>query len=367
MATPVLLPTNQAKFLDPDGTINKVWMRFLQTLTSQAGGISGIIPVTSGGTGHGAAGAATANAIGALAEANNLSDLSNDATARTNLGLGSIAVENSPLALSKGGTGDGTNFSWTGASKTLIANTVTSDGSGLSMTSPAPAVNVNSGQVLLQSGNVTGTGSSGNVTLAAGNATAGAAGDVRMQAGAVTSGGAGVLLFQAGAATSGIAGEAEFFGGNCTTGTSGPCIIKAGNASTSGIGGDVQIVAGNSVTGTCGDVTITGGQSPSGPGGSSKIGNVSLTVGFSGAASGKASLINSFSNPVVQISDDGVHSGGTLGFYGATPVLQPTGYGTPTNGAHQASFDATTITLINLAKAVAQLIIDLKSEGILGA
>jgi hypothetical protein len=40
---------------------------------------------------------------------------------------------------------------------------------------------------------------------------------------------------------------------------------------------------------------------------------------------------------------------------------QSTGYGTPTNGAKQASFDATSITLVNLAKCVAQLIVDLKA------
>ena len=44
-----------------------------------------------------------------------------------------------------------------------------------------------------------------------------------------------------------------------------------------------------------------------------------------------------------------------------------TGYGTPTNGAKQPSFDATTITLGNLAAAVAQLIADLKTHGLLGA
>ena len=38
-----------------------------------------------------------------------------------------------------------------------------------------------------------------------------------------------------------------------------------------------------------------------------------------------------------------------------------TGYGTPTNGARQSSFDATSITLPNLAACVAQLIIDLKA------
>ena len=62
-------------------------------------------------------------------------------------------------------------------------------------------------------------------------------------------------------------------------------------------------------------------------------------------------------------------SGGvaTLGLYGATPVAQSTGYGTPVNGAKSASFDATTIVHLDLAKVVAQLIIDLKSLGVVAA
>lgn len=56
-----------------------------------------------------------------------------------------------------------------------------------------------------------------------------------------------------------------------------------------------------------------------------------------------------------------------LGFFGATPVAEVSGYGTPTGGSHQSSFAAGSITLPNLAAAVAQLIIDLKSYGLIGA
>lgn len=53
----------------------------------------------------------------------------------------------------------------------------------------------------------------------------------------------------------------------------------------------------------------------------------------------------------------------------STQVLaqQITGYGTPTGGSHQASFAAGAITLPNLAAAVAQLIVDLKTHGMIGA
>jgi len=58
---------------------------------------------------------------------------------------------------------------------------------------------------------------------------------------------------------------------------------------------------------------------------------------------------------------------GAFGCNGAAVQVASIGYGTPTNGAKQASFDATAITLPNLAKATAQLIIDLKAIGFLAA
>jgi hypothetical protein len=65
-------------------------------LTKSGNTISLIIPVpvADGGTGATAAGPTAANNIGALASANNLSELTNQATARSNLGLGSAAVKN---------------------------------------------------------------------------------------------------------------------------------------------------------------------------------------------------------------------------------------------------------------------------------
>jgi hypothetical protein len=54
---------------------------------------------------------------------------------------------------------------------------------------------------------------------------------------------------------------------------------------------------------------------------------------------------------------------------GTNQVVGPQigGYGTPTGGSHQASFAAGSITLANLAAAVAQLIVDLKTHGLIAA
>lgn len=59
---------------------------------------------------------------------------------------------------------------------------------------------------------------------------------------------------------------------------------------------------------------------------------------------------------------------GKLGFFAAASGgAKAVGYGTPTGNAYQASFSAAAITLPNLAAAVAQIILDLKSYTLIGA
>ena len=104
-------------------------------------------------------------------------------------------------------------------------------------------------------------------------------------------------------------------------------------------------------------------------GGCSMNSNDGLTVGISSAAGGttytSGLYVNNYTNAVVRCGFNG--SLGTLGFFTAASLSpQISGYGTPTGGAHQASFAAGSITLPNLAAAVAQLILDLKTYNLIG-
>lgn len=59
--------------------------------------------------------------------------------------------------------------------------------------------------------------------------------------------------------------------------------------------------------------------------------------------------------------------GGSVGFYGATPVVRSAGWGTPTGPAKLASFPGASATLVQCSAAIAQIITDLKSLGLYGA
>lgn len=73
-------------------------------------GLTTPLSVAQGGTGASSAGATAANNIGALAITNNLSDLNSPATARTNLGLGTMATQNSNAVTITGGSISGVTF-----------------------------------------------------------------------------------------------------------------------------------------------------------------------------------------------------------------------------------------------------------------
>jgi len=92
-----------------------IWQKIDNTdLVSSVNGQTGVVVLT-------------ASSVGALAIANNLSDLANTTTARTNLGLGSIATQNANAVAITGGTIDNTVIGGTtpaaGTFTTLTANT----------------------------------------------------------------------------------------------------------------------------------------------------------------------------------------------------------------------------------------------------
>lgn len=99
--------------------------------------------------------------------------------------------------------------------------------------------------------------------------------------------------------------------------------------------------------------------------------NYAVIAGASGAGTVNYALYASAggagTNYGLYVNAGDTYLAGKFSCNAATPQAASTGYGTPINGAKQASFDATSITLVNLAKATAQLIIDLKAVGLLAA
>lgn len=87
-----------------------------------------------------------------------------------------------------------------------------------------------------------------------------------------------------------------------------------------------------------------------------------------GASSNHAVTINTNNTARISIAAGGaVTVAGTFACNGVVPGAQPTGYGTPTGAARQASFNAATISLPNLAAHVAAMTIDWKGTGAVAA
>lgn len=109
------------------------------------------------------------------------------------------------------------------------------------------------------------------------------------------------------------------------------------------------------------------------------VANATVTAGAVRMAQGTAILFDATGTPQKLLSQGlGMDHFGTGGFAnrllnaGGLQVLshqvvgpQIAGYGTPTGNANQGSFNAATITLPNLAAGVAQLILDLKTHGLI--
>lgn len=62
-----------------------------------------------------------------------------------------------------------------------------------------------------------------------------------------------------------------------------------------------------------------------------------------------------------------IQTAGGLGIHGATAPAQVTGFGTPTGAAVVANFSGAAATLVNCSNTIAEILIILKSHGIIGA
>lgn len=85
------------------------------------------------------------------------------------------------------------------------------------------------------------------------------------------------------------------------------------------------------------------------------------------AASGTAGTAASTTTKMALSNLGALSLFGSIGINNVSPPAQPTGYGTPTGGALVSSFAAGSITAAQVAAELAQLILDLKKYGILGA
>lgn len=98
----------------------------------------------------------------------------------------------------------------------------------------------------------------------------------------------------------------------------------------------------------------------------------SLTLTYNAASL----ILPGAANIVTQAGDEAIFTSDATGKWRCVNYMRANGtflgpaiagYGTPTGGARQSSFAAGSITLANLAAAVAQLIVDLKTQGLLAA
>lgn len=124
----------------------------------------------------------------------------------------------------------------------------------------------------------------------------------------------------------------------------------------------MRLQGGNLLIGTTTGITGTGGFALAGTTDSSSTTTGALQCAGGGAFA-KSLTIGGSAGNFLNIAN----STGALKING-TQVIGPriTGYGTPTGGVNQGSFAAGSITLANLAASVAQLILDLKTHGVLG-
>jgi hypothetical protein len=94
---------------------------------------------------------------------------------------------------------------------------------------------------------------------------------------------------------------------------------------------------------------------------SSAIAFVSGGLQFLTAPSGTAG------NPITYSTVFQLTQAGAVGFHGASPVGQTTGFGTPTGNVVIANFPGATATLVQTSETVAEILVILKGLGLIGA
>ena len=179
---------------------------------------------------------------------------------------------------------------------------------GMSISCPAPTLAAQTGTYLdISAGAGSTTGDGGYAGLAGGSAPG--------------SGLGGGLFLRAGDSLSGTAGNVELYaGGSSGAGGGGPIDIIAGDGGTSG--GYINIAAGGvsaSYAGNGGDITITSGLAD-GAGT-----NGSIEISLAGIVAIAISPANATATSPVKI-----------GFFGATPVVKPTGVAVTAAAIHGA-------------------------------
>jgi hypothetical protein len=164
----------------------------------------------------------------------------------------------------------------------------------------ASATNGNGGGFTFTPGNALGTGTGGGATFNTGSGRDG--GNLRFTAANGTVNGGNVIFNSGNGDSAGIGGSFTMTAGlGSTTASGGNFEMTAGAAASSGAGGNFTMLAGASVTGTGGAFTFASGFG---------IPNGSI---YLGADSGTVIEITQDATPNLQ-----------LGFFGATPVAQPT-------------------------------------------
>jgi hypothetical protein len=241
-----------------------------------------------------------------------------------------------------GAFGGSANFTYTSGTNTLTTGNITGSGPAVGILAPALTIQPRAPTALEAAGGLNlitpnaalANGTAGQVSLLGGN-------------GLGTGGGGGASLRSGNGGTNGTGGLVRLLGGTgFGTGSGGSFSAIAGGAQSSGNGGSCSFQSGGSIgSGNGGNITFTAGAATNGNGGS-----ITFTTQFSGGAGvprikmdmgggsdgvndvpGEFEVYSSLSGTTIfQCSVDVVSYTGTIGFFGVTPVTQPT---TATTGA----------------------------------